>query len=76
MPDKLMRKFLVPAGKPLSLKSIPTDDTLGWDKDSAKGELAKTIALMAFEQHRLMAEAKQYGEPESVPFDDDEDQGV
>jgi ATP synthase protein I len=24
---------------------------------------------------RLMAEAKQYGEPESVPFDD-EDQGV
>ena len=25
---------------------------------------------------RLMAEAKQHGEPESVPFDDDEDQGV
>ena len=59
MVDKLMRKFLVAAGKPVSLGSIPTDDTLGWDKDSAKGELAKTIALMAFEQHRLMAEAKQ-----------------
>ena len=25
---------------------------------------------------RLMAEAKQHGEPQSVPFDDDEDQGV
>ena len=25
---------------------------------------------------RLMAEAKQHGEPQSVPFDDDEDQGA
>ena len=59
MADKLMRKFLVAAGKPLSLASFPTVDTLGWDKDSAKGELAKTVSLMSFEQHRLMAEAKQ-----------------
>ena len=47
-----MRKFLVAAGKPLSLASFPTVDTLGWDKDSAKGELAKTVSLMSFEQHR------------------------
>ncbi|MDO1558439.1 AtpZ/AtpI family protein [Brevundimonas sp. 2R-24] len=25
---------------------------------------------------RIMAEAKQYGEPKAVPFDDDEDQGA
>ena len=59
MVDKLMRKFLVPGNREFSLQSRPTDETMDWDKDSAKGELAKTIALMAFEQHRLMAEAKQ-----------------
>ena len=59
MVDKLMRKFLVPANKPVDLSQRPTDETLGWDKDSAKGELAKVIGQMAFHQHRLMAEASQ-----------------
>lgn len=59
MADKLMRKFLVSSTRPLSLGSIPTDDTLGWDKDSAKAELSRIIGLMAFEQQRLIAESKQ-----------------
>ena len=59
MVDKLMKRFHVPANKVVDLGERPTDETLGWDKDSAKGELAKVIGQMAFLQHRLMAEANQ-----------------
>ena len=55
--DRLMKSFLVPGNKPIDLSARSTDDTLGWDKDSAKGELAKVIGQMAFLQHRLIAEA-------------------
>ncbi|MEY3619471.1 MAG: hypothetical protein RL726_2169 [Actinomycetota bacterium] len=59
MVDKMLKKFMVPASKPVDLGARSTDETLGWDKDSAKGELAKVIGQMAFLQHRLMAEANQ-----------------
>jgi polyphosphate kinase 2 (PPK2 family) len=55
----MMAKFRVSATKPLQLSAIATDDDLGWDKSSQKGELEKVVGEMAFEQHRLMAEAKQ-----------------
>lgn len=37
MVDKLMKRFHVPANKVVDLDERPTDETLGWDKDSAKG---------------------------------------
>ena len=54
-----MQRLVVSARRPPDLEVRPTDDTLGWDKDSAKGELSKVIGQMAFIQHRLMAEASQ-----------------
>ena len=59
MAESLKRKLLVSSTRPPDLENRPTNDTLGWDKDSAKGELAKVIGEMAFIQHRLLAEAKQ-----------------
>ena len=59
MTNSMMAKFRVSATKPLKLSAIATDDDLGWDKSSQKGELEKVVGEMAFEQHRLMAEAKQ-----------------
>lgn len=59
MTTSMMAKFRVSAAQPLQLSAIATDDDLGWDKSSQKGELEKVVGEMAFEQHRLMAEAKQ-----------------
>ena len=59
MGETLKRKLVVSSTRPPDLENRPTNDTLGWDKDSAKGELAKVIGEMAFIQHRLLAEAKQ-----------------
>ncbi|MFM8649163.1 MAG: PPK2 family polyphosphate kinase [Actinomycetota bacterium] len=59
MVETLKRKLVVTSTRPPDLDTRPTNDALGWDKDSAKGELAKVIGEMAFIQHRLLAEAKQ-----------------
>jgi len=57
--DADLRRLVVPANRPFSLDSRGSDDTLGWDKDPAKGELSRILGELAFVQHRLMAEAKQ-----------------
>lgn len=59
MSDTTMKKFRVSANKAVDLDDWSTNDTLGWDKDSAKEELVDVIDQMAFLQHRLMAEADQ-----------------
>lgn len=58
MPEQMMRRYAVPANKPLNLASRDTNETLGWDKETAKAELSKVVTEMAFIQHRLMAEAQ------------------
>jgi PPK2 family polyphosphate:nucleotide phosphotransferase len=59
VPERLRRQLLIRSNRPVDLEEWDTADTLGWNKDVAKGELAKVIVQMAFVQHRLMAEARQ-----------------
>ena len=59
MVERLVRRLQVPSNKAPNLELRPTDDTLGWEKDSAKGELSKVLGQMAVLQHRLLAEASQ-----------------
>lgn len=59
MVERLVRRLQIPSNKAPNLEQRPTDDTLGWEKDSAKGELSKVLGQMAVLQHRLLAEASQ-----------------
>ncbi|MDA3012851.1 MAG: hypothetical protein O2801_09965, partial [Actinomycetota bacterium] len=59
MVERLRRQLLVRSSKVVDFSQWPSDDTFGWNKESAKGELAKVIGEMAFIQRRLMAEATQ-----------------
>lgn len=59
MVERLVRRLQVPSNKAPNLEQRSTDDTLGWEKDSAKGELSKVLGQMATLQHRLLAEAQQ-----------------
>lgn len=54
----LVSKYIVVPNKPITLASIPTAETWGWEKDAAKAELAQIVTEISFVQHRLMAEAK------------------
>ncbi|MGA1156921.1 MAG: PPK2 family polyphosphate kinase [Ilumatobacteraceae bacterium] len=59
MTERLRRQLLVRSSRPVDLDQWPSDETFGWNKDAAKGELNKVIGEMAFIQRRLMAEATQ-----------------
>ena len=59
MPERLRRQLFVRGNRPVDLNAWSTDETFGWHKDGAKGELAKVIGEIAFIQRRLMAEARQ-----------------
>jgi PPK2 family polyphosphate:nucleotide phosphotransferase len=58
MSDNFSRRFLVLEGKPVDFSAYQTSDTLGMEKDEAKAELAQIVSKIAFQQHRLMAEAR------------------
>ena len=53
MGESLMQRLVVSARRPPDLEVRPTDDTLGWDKDSAKGELSKVIGQIDRKSTRL-----------------------
>ena len=59
MTERFRRQLLVRSSRPVDLDQWPSDETFGWNKDAAKGELNKVIGEMAFIQRRLMAEATQ-----------------
>ena len=52
-------KLIVEPGQRLKLSKRKTDETFGWDKETAKAELVEEIAELAVLQNRLYAEGGQ-----------------
>jgi PPK2 family polyphosphate:nucleotide phosphotransferase len=59
MVHKSIARLLVKPGSVFSLKRRAPDDTLGWEKESAKDELAEVIAQIDALQVKLAAEQRQ-----------------
>src|SRR5687767_7698643 len=59
MPHKSVARLVVKPGSISSLKRRSSDDTLGWEKESAKVELAEVVAQIDALQVKLAAEHRQ-----------------